>query len=500
LSCKTNNFKRKKGVIVNSIIAFLIQFNQSLLAKIEELISFIEQLLVIIEQLTPQKKDWDHKSPEYKRFSVDKPPVVREIQKQDYRELIKREKELFGKTIKPVKSRKSLPVPESVSCPYCGAPGEYIYDNNGGRGQFRCKVCHSTFFMLQTKIRPVSFYCPYCGNLLHKLRERKGFTVHKCMSYNCSFYKHSLASLSDEDKLECHKHPSRFKLHYIYREFTTDFFAMDLKSLPDGAVNFNFRKFSPHILGLCLTYVVNCGLSTRQTRDVLRDIHGVVISHGMIARYIRTASAIVTPFVLDFDYNPSNYTAADETYVKVKGVTHYVWFIMDAIRKSILGFAVSSERTLEPCMLAMRRAFSTFKDFPGMNLKFIADGYPVYKLAQLQFAMKDMAFPLTQVIGLTNNDPVSKEYRWIKQVIERLNRTFKFSYRVTCGYNTFAGADSHVAIFVALYNFLRPHPYNYHRPLNQIPELEKCPNMPAKWQKLIELSQIHLSKLQRQAV
>jgi transposase-like protein len=275
---------------------------------------------------------------------------------------------------------------------------------------------------------------------------------------------------------------------------------MDLKSLPGGSINFNFRKFSPHILGLCLTYVVNCGLSTRQTRDVLRDVHGVVISHGMIARYIRTASAIVTPFVLDFDYKPSNYTAADETYVKVKGVNHYVWFIMDAIKKSILGFAVSSERTLEPCMLAMRRAFSAFKEFPGMNLKFIADGYPIYKLAQLQFAMKDMAFPLTQVIGLTNDDSVSKEYRWIKQIIERLNRTFKFSYRVTCGYNTFAGADSHVAIFVALYNFLRPHPYNYWRPLNQIPELEKCPNMPAKWQKLIELSQIHLLKLQNEAV
>jgi len=271
---------------------------------------------------------------------------------------------------------------------------------------------------------------------------------------------------------------------------------MNLKSMPEGSINFNFRKFSPHILGLCLTYVVNCALSTRKTQTILREVHGVVISHAMIARYVKTASAIVAPFVLDFEYNPSNYLAADETYVKVKGVNHYVWFVMDAIKKSIIGFAVSSDRSLSPCMLAMRRAFSKFKQFPGSALKFISDGYPIYQLAQLQFAMNDMSFPLTQVTGLQNDDPVSTEYRWVKQVIERLNRTFKFSYRAVSGYGSFSGADSHVAVFVAFYNFLRPHPYNYWKPLNEIPELDKCPNMPAKWQKLIALSQIHLLKLQ----
>ena len=478
---------------MNSIITFLIQFNQMLLVKIEE-------LLLIIEELSPKKKGFDPKSPKYKLFSVDTPPVVREVQKQNYRELIKREQELFGKTIKPVKSRGGKSVPTSVSCPFCDAPHTYIYDNSNGRGQFLCKICTSTFFVENTVIRPIAFYCPYCGNILSKRKERKGFNVHKCASQKCPFYKNSLASLSDSDKLEYQHYPTRFKLHYIYREFLTDFFAMDLKSMPAGTVNFNFRKFSPHILGLCLTYVVNCSLSVRKTQAVLREVHGVVISHAMVARYVRAASAIVAPFVQDYDYKPTNYLSGDETYVKVKGIKHYVWFVMDVIKRSIIGYAVSSERTLAPCMLAMRRAFSKYKEFPGMALKFISDGYTIYQLAQLQFAMNDMEFPLTQVIGLKNDDPVSKEYRWVKQMIERLNRTFKFSYKVTCGYGSHEGADAHVAVFVAFYNFLRPHPYNYHKPLNQIPELEKCPNMPAKWQKLIELSQVHLLKLQNEAV
>jgi hypothetical protein len=51
------------------------------------------------------------------------------------------------------------------------------------------------------------------------------------------------------------------------------------------------------------------------------------------------------------------------------------------------------------------------------------------------------------------------------------------------------GSNTHITIFVAYYNFLRPHSYSYWKPINSIPELDSIPNMPAKWQKLIELSQ-----------
>jgi hypothetical protein len=40
-------------------------------------------------------------------------------------------KKLWGKTIKPVKSRGGTPVPKGTTCPYCGAPHEYLYDNSG---------------------------------------------------------------------------------------------------------------------------------------------------------------------------------------------------------------------------------------------------------------------------------------------------------------------------------------------------------------------------------
>lgn len=210
----------------------------------------------------------------------------------------------------------------------------------------------------------------------------------------------------------------------------------------------------------------------------------------MVANYALTAATVIKPFVDTFDYKPSNILSADETYIKVKGIRHYVWIVMDACKKSILGYQVSDTRAVGPCILAMRMAFDKFQIFPNKMLKFIADGYSAYPLARQQFELEeDKIFDLTQVIGLTNYDEVSKEYRWVKQVVERLNRTFKSSYRVTCGYGSEDGALYGVSLWVAYYNFLRPHPYNYWRPLNEIDQLKQADNMPAKWQILISLGQ-----------
>ena len=108
---------------------------------------------------------------------------------------------------------------------------------------------------------------------------------------------------------------------------------------------------------------------------------------------------------------------------------------MDAASRSILGYQVSDNRSVGPCILAMRMAFKHFKELPK-NFKFIADGYSAYPLAAQQFFLKfgdKFKFDITRVIGLTNDDAVSKEFRPFKQMIERLNRPYKASYRPTNG-------------------------------------------------------------------
>lgn len=480
----------KGGVIVDPIITFLLMLNQSLYKIIDELFSQIEEL-----SKKAKVKPYDSRSPEYQKLTVDILPVVKPPEKLDHKLLLEKYLKTKGKPLSPVKSRGKNPVPKDVVCERCGAPHQYLYDNTGGRGQVLCKVCKRRFSLVR-KHNYINLRCPYCGRALYLKHKRNQFNVHVCNNDLCQFYLNSKKALTHKQTLERKRYPQRFKLRYYYREYNAEFFEMDPYSMPENYTSFKFRKFSPHILGLCLSYCVNLGLSTRVTANALRDIHGVHISHVAVAKYVKTAATIVKPFVDSFDYKPTNYLAADETYIKVKKVKHYVWFIMDAVKKSILGYQVSDKRDLTPCVLAMRMAFDKFKKFPGKALKFIADGYPIYLLAGHEFAKKGMKFDITQVIGLTNDDPVSTEYRWLKQIVERLNRTFKFSYRTTNGYGSYSGSNTHVALFVAFYNFLRPHSYSYWQPLNDIPEVSGAPNMPAKWIKLIELSQKHLLSMQ----
>ena len=464
-----------------------------LLAHIQELnkqILFLFKFIVKNIPLNLEKsKDDSLFSPKYNKLKVDKLPIIHVSKKKDYKQLLEQHIKEHGKPLKPIKSRGKNPVPDDVHCPCCNAPHIYIYDNTGGRGQFSCKICSTNFSRHNWIDNPIELHCPHCGHSLSLEKKRKLFNIHKCRNNNCSYYQNSLKALSKDDIQEYRNNTEKFKLHYIYREFKIDFFKVDLYSLPKNASTLQFRKFYPHIMGLALTYLINCGMSTRATARVLREVHGVKISHTQIANYATTAAYCAKPFVDSYDYKPTNYLAADETYTKVKGSRRYVWFIMDAIKKSILGYRSSSSRDTTPCILAMRMAFDKFKKFPGKALKFVADGYTAYKLAQQQFALHGMHFDVTQVIGLTNEDDVSTEYRWLKQIIERLNRTFKSSYKITNGYGSDDGASTHLVLFVAYYNFLRPHSYTYWKPLNEVPELEKAELMPAKWQILIELSQ-----------
>jgi hypothetical protein len=65
--------------------------------------------------------------------------------------------------------------------------------------------------------------------------------------------------------------------------------------------------------------------------------------------HAKTAAALVKPLVDNYDYKPTNYLAADETYIK----------------------GVSNPRDVDPCILAMRMAFAKFKIFPGKALKLL---------------------------------------------------------------------------------------------------------------------------------
>ena len=460
------------------------------------------QLFYFICRFIPLKQ-WafdDSHSPKYQKFKIDKLPKILHYEVWDYHDYIPYIQWRYGKTIKPVRRRSVCDIDDDCKCPRCNAPKPYLYKNNGSKGQILCKVCDTRFSPDESRFtKHTALRCPHCLNILAPKKQRKHFIIHKCVNPKCPYYLHNLGKVDKEDLKEDYG-KNKYKLHYIYREFTIDFFSMDLNSLPKNASSLKFTKHNQHIMSLCLTLHINLGLSLRKTSQALKDLYNISISHQQIANYCKTAAICIKPFVDNYEYEKGNVFTADETYIKVRGIKSYIWFIMNAATRSIIGYQVSDNRGVGSCILAMRMAFNHLKKLPE-NFKFIADGYSAYPLAAMEFVKrfgKDFTFDITQVIGLTNDDAVSTEYRPFKQMIERLNRTYKASYRPTNGFDNYDGASYDLALWVAYYNFLRPHKHNKYKVLNSVEMLENADNMPGKWQLLIFLGQQTILQMQNQ--
>lgn len=138
-------------------------------------------------------------------------------------------------------------------------------------------------------------------------------------------------------------------------------------------------------------------------------------------------------YIFNYPYKLSSSFCGDETYIKVLDKWNYIFFFFDSLKKIILSYHVSPNRDTLSAIKALDDVLSKLKTIPH-DLSFVVDGNPIYLLAQHFFAQHKINFEVKQVIGLTNDDPVSEEYRPLKQIIERLNRTFKGNCRPTTGF------------------------------------------------------------------
>lgn len=433
-------------------------------------------------------------SKKYQHLQVDSLPVIEVLEKFDYKKLLADYQNKHGKPLKAVQRRKnSTKVPNTVFCPRCKAPHIYLYDNNGGKGQFWCKVCDCHFNYKNRYSKAAILKCPHCNKTLEKIKERNHFYVFKCKNDDCSFYLHNLATMNKAERKLFQEKPYKFKTRYIYREFTYDYQPLS-KTSPDlPKVDLSKIHSSPHTLGLILTYYANYGISARKTAAMMKDIHNVNISHQTVLNYAEAASKLVKPFVDNYPYDLSGSFCGDETYLKIKGKWQYLFFFFDAVKKIILSYRISPERDALAAIKALDDTLKKIKSLSD-NLSFVVDGNPSYILAQHFFAQKGIHFDINQVIGLTNQDKVSREFRPLKQIVERLNRTFKREYKTKYGFNSSAGSETFTILFVAYFNFLRPHSALEKKVPVIIPELNDLPNMPAKWLKLLDMAQDYILK------
>jgi len=137
----------------------------------------------------------------------------------------------------------------------------------------------------------------------------------------------------------------------------------------------------------------------------------------------------------------------------------------------------------------MNEAIRTAK--PDQTITLVTDGNPSYPAGIHFINAQHPDSPVLQhrkVIGLQNLDTESTLFRAFKQLVERLNRTYKYHVRPSAGFNCDNGAISLTTLFVTHYNFLRPHMALCYKTPVHLPELENISTLQGKWTKILSLA------------
>lgn len=430
----------------------------------------------------------------YADFFVDKKPVFKKDEPiQISFDDILRNSLKDGSPLSPVKRRNPSQFSFQGVCPFCGAPHDYIYDNNG-KGQYKCKACHNTFTTKTSVSGETGIYCPHCGCKLDLKHDRNGYNVFICPSYKCPYYLKNKECVDSGNGEHLRTSSQSYRLHYHYRDFK--FNLDDLKKTEqntDTPVNLSKIHYDHKVLGLVLTYYVNYGLSARKTALILQEVHGCRISHQTVMNYAKTVSILVKPLVDNYPYKLSSVLSGDETYIKVKGKNNYVFFWSDPYHKIITSYTIYPVRDTRCACQSIHDCLRHYEAVPE-DMLLITDGNPIYNASQLFFELYDIHFDLQQVIGVKNHDETSKKYRPFKQIEERLNRTYKHNYNNTNGYDNLESANHYMVLFVCFFNFLRKHSsLGYKTPVDDN-LFDEGMLIQDKWLKLIEYSsQYHVA-------
>jgi transposase-like protein len=448
------------------------------------------------------RNDFEEKHPNYRQFNVDPdppltaPPPIPEPETFDYRELIAEHQQKTGKTLKPVSRRAgSHRPPPGATCERCSAPAQFLYVNDGKKAsQLRCKVCDHLFASQRCRHETVAkYWCPHCNWALYRWKHDQNLTSYKCSNDHCPCYLRNRERLNKrERKLLETGMSSQFKLRYQYREY--HFTPADLETArPEQSSTVDLRRIQKHYstVGLALAYNISFGMSSRMTAQILKRVHQIDITYQTVLNYVEAAAVLADRFTrAHLGPLTDDQLAGDETYIRVGGEWNYTWLVIGGSSRAIRAYHLSDQRDTLAATATLGMAVEPLSQPLEFPIEFVGDGNPSYDAAVHVINADSDGKPLQRrtVIGLQNLDEESEQYRPFKQLIERLNRTYKFHTRARSGFKSQQGAVALTALFVAYYNFLRPHHTLHQRTPIHVAELHEPATLQGQWLKLLQLA------------
>lgn len=184
--------------------------------------------------------------------------------------------------------------------------------------------------------------------------------------------------------------------------------------------------------------------SFRNIALILRVAFNIKVSHTTISNWCKNFAPLFNNYSLqlipslNFD---SDEWHTDETVVKINGVKHYIWFIIDSETRFILGYHLSPHRD-SPQAFSLMNSVSSL----GKPKSIVSDRYSAYKV------------PVKSIFGDTSHIRVESFKDAISNnLIESFHHQFKAWYKTKQGFNSFSSANNLISMFVFFFNFVRPH-------------------------------------------
>ena len=319
-------------------------------------------------------------------------------------------------------------------------------------------------------------------------KQRPTVTIYKCSNNNCSHRRQKLKTLNDDELKIRPQRYSQFKVNYQYRDYHFELADLQVAKPDQPTVSLNRIHNDINIVGLILTLHISYAITARKTAHMLKNIWQIPVSYQTVLNYANACAHYCHKFNQDNKGGIDDISAGDETYVKVKGVWYYAWFFICTVSKKISAYHFSDTRGAQAAISTMLEALRTSKTDQNMTL--VTDANPSY-MAGVHFINrynKKLKVTLKKVTGLQNLDNESEEYRKYKQIVERLNRTYKYHIQAQDGFSNISGAVAKLVLFVTHYNFLRPHTALRNKTPIELSELAGLSTIQSKWCKILSLA------------
>ena len=317
-----------------------------------------------------------------------------------------------------------------ILCPRCFSSALYKYGHDKhGKQKYLCRQCKHQFIAAKHSPKASkSPYpkCPICGRSTFPWHRYDTYIHFKCSSKKCN---HSFKlPIAPPDSL------------LVYCD------------LP-GVHSFKRFRTPPHIIYQALFLYFDGNLSTRAISRFLKASIHFSVSHVSIHYWTKAFApwfhAVSSAFMASLDLSSDEWHA-DETFIKIKGVTYYLWILLDSETRLVISFILSDKRDSTSAYRLFQRAASLTRASPKV---IITDHLAAYAQAIATFYPNAEHYCYKDFTDDRSNN-----------TIEAFNKTFKAWYGTKKGLKAFTSSLGLITTYIFHYNFLRQH-----SSLNQLP-------------------------------